>query len=67
MKRMLLGLAALAVLSAGDFNSCRGQGGGNLAADRDAIAQGWRFDYEEAVGLARRTNKPLMVVFRCVP
>ena len=51
-----------------------------LAADR-AFAQeerfrddraeagmyGWVFDYGEAKRQARKTNRPLMVVFRCVP
>jgi len=29
--------------------------------------QGWHNDYEVAKDLARKTGKPLMVVFRCEP
>lgn len=32
-----------------------------------ALANGWRFDYRQARRTAARDNKPLMVVFRCVP
>lgn len=32
-----------------------------------AIKHGWTFDYDEALATARKTNRPLMVVFRCVP
>jgi hypothetical protein len=39
----------------------------NLAQDRDAIANGWQFDYAAAKESARKSNKPLMIVFRCVP
>ena len=34
---------------------------------REAREQGWMFDYDEAKALARKTNRPMMVVFRCVP
>ena len=34
---------------------------------RAAHEHGWIFDYDEAKALARRTNRPMMVVFRCVP
>lgn len=43
------------------------QGRANPAQDRAAVDNGWQFDYQAAKSLARRTNKPLMVVFRCVP
>ena len=39
----------------------------NPAQDRAAIDNGWYFDYQAAQAVARRTNKPLMIVFRCVP
>lgn len=32
-----------------------------------AIKYGWRSDYEAARVDARRMNKPMMIVFRCVP
>ena len=43
------------------------QGPRNLARDREAVENGWRFDYEAAREEARTTDKPLMVVVRCVP
>ena len=33
----------------------------------EARKYGWVFDYDEAKRQARKTNCPLMVVFRCVP
>ena len=33
----------------------------------DALRYGWHLDYQAARELARRSQKPLMVVFRCVP
>jgi hypothetical protein len=32
-----------------------------------ALANGWELNYEAGLETARRTGKPLMVVFRCVP
>jgi hypothetical protein len=49
------------------LNTAAAQGRGNLAQDRDAVANGWQFDYDAAKAAALRANKPLMVVFRCVP
>lgn len=34
---------------------------------RQAVKYGWMFNYDEARALARKTNRPLMLVFRCVP
>lgn len=47
--------------------TAKAQGRANLAQDRAAVDNGWQFDYHAAKSLAGRTNKPLMVVFRCVP
>ena len=33
----------------------------------EALKHGWVFNYNEAQRQARKTNRPLMVVFRCVP
>ena len=33
----------------------------------EALKHGWVFNYDEAKRQARKTNRPLMVVFRCVP
>ena len=32
-----------------------------------AIKHGWRSDYDAARIDSRRMNKPMMIVFRCVP
>jgi hypothetical protein len=32
-----------------------------------ALKHGWGLNYDEARRQARKTNRPLMVVFRCVP
>ena len=46
----------------------RGRGRrGNEERNREAIANGWQLDYASARDAAQRTNRPLMVVFRCVP
>lgn len=34
---------------------------------REAREMGWMFDYDEAKALARKTNRPMLLVFRCVP
>lgn len=33
----------------------------------EARKHGWVFNYDEAKRQARKTNRPLMVVLRCVP
>ena len=64
MKEVCLGLVAgcliacSAVAHAQRFNSDE---------HREARELGWMFDYDEAKALARKTNRPMMVVFRCVP
>lgn len=35
--------------------------------EREASKFGWQFDYDKAKEVAGRTNRPLMVVLRCVP
>jgi len=37
------------------------------AQARKPAREGWHNDYEVARELARKTGKPLMVVFRCEP
>ena len=43
------------------------QGRNNPARSRDAVANNWRFDYEQARKEAAEAKKPMMVVLRCVP
>lgn len=33
----------------------------------DSAAFGWTSDYSSAKAMAKKTGKPLMVVFRCIP
>jgi hypothetical protein len=68
MKRMtkVLGLAAVAVLLSwawAEHADAQGDGGWQ----REATRYGWQLDYQAAKDVARRTGKPLMVVFRCIP
>jgi hypothetical protein len=44
-----------------------GQRQADLGQSRDAVANGWQFDYQAAREKARSANKPMMVVLRCVP
>lgn len=36
-------------------------------AHREAAKLGWVFHYEEGVDQAKKSGRPMMVVFRCVP
>ena len=55
---LLIGLAADRAFAQED------RVGGDRA---EARKHGWVFDYDEAKRQARKTGRPLMVVFRCVP
>jgi hypothetical protein len=68
--------AAVVLLAAGvagvavERAPAQGRGGrpGFVRPERETGAEhGWLNDYAEARDLARKTGKPLMVVFRCVP
>ena len=43
------------------------QSGLDRESRRAAAEHGWHLDYANALKTARDSNKPLMVVFRCVP
>lgn len=43
------------------------QGRNNPAQSREAVANEWRFDYQQARRDAAAARKPMMVVLRCVP
>ena len=65
MKKMLLGLTVLAVgLQAAVVFA---QSGRHDEDRQEAARHGWMFDYSKAKQRARATNRPLMIVFRCVP
>lgn len=60
-------LATIALLVLLAAPTAKAQVRANPAQDRAAVDNGWQFDYQAAKSLAQRTNKPMMVVFRCVP
>lgn len=64
MTRMILALLVfiLAGLNADQATAQRGRSSNLLAAQ-----QGWSSNYQEALATARRLDKPLMIVFRCIP
>jgi len=41
--------------------------GNSLAAKPDAKKFGWHTDYASAKAEARRTGKPILLIFRCEP
>ncbi|MFT5526009.1 MAG: hypothetical protein ACI9HK_003979 [Pirellulaceae bacterium] len=59
---VVLAFAALAPVSA-----VFGQRGEGPQWQREAAEFGWQFDYQKARKQAAELNKPLMVVFRCIP
>ncbi len=65
MNKMLLRITTLVVaLQAANVLAQDGRIGDDRA---EAAEHGWLFDYDAARQLARKTDRPLMVVFRCVP
>ena len=68
MKKPSLWLTALFIISffTGDVSAQR-FGRRRRGRFGDASRYGWRSSYRDAKAEARKTGKPLMVVFRCVP
>ena len=58
MRTWMIGLIGVGLLGLG---SASGQGG------KSAAKNGWHASLDTAKALARKTGKPLMVVFRCEP
>ena len=56
-----------AVLSRSFFVAVAVMLGNSPTPAQDAARYGWHTDYQAALKIARAENKPLMVVFRCVP
>ena len=66
MKHLILW--CMAALTAGMQASSAVAQNGRVDDDRAiAVRHGWMFDYAEARQKARETNRPLMLVLRCVP
>ena len=63
MQRVLLLLAvANVVLCAAPVAAQQGR-----RANQSAAQFGWKSNYQESLAIARRLDKPLMIVFRCIP
>lgn len=68
MNRILFALSvALTVIVAGLTADAFGQGDRISDDGAEALKHDWVLNYDEARRQARKTNRPLMVVFRCVP
>jgi hypothetical protein len=70
MKNMCRGLAAMLVLTllVDEGIAQPGRFGGRQGGRPGSSGQNsWIMDYEQGRELARKTGKPMMVVFRCVP
>ena len=63
--RIWIPLLLVAVLAGQAFAQRRGRG--RFEQDPVALNNGWQFDYQKAKEQAAKLNKPMMVVFRCVP
>ena len=64
MKRVLFSILvfALAGLHGTHATAQRSRG-----SNQPARQQGWSKNYQESLATARRLDKPLMIVFRCIP
>ena len=60
----LLTLISMVVSTNTSALAQKGKGRGSQV---DAVKNGWLFSLAEGKALAAKTNKPLMVVMRCVP
>jgi hypothetical protein len=65
MNRMAILAAALVLFSGAYADAQRGFKG--RGGEAEAVENGWLFSLAEGKALAVKTNKPLMVVVRCVP
>jgi hypothetical protein len=63
MNRMAILAAALVLFTGARANAQKGPKG----RGGEAVKNGWLFSLAEGKALAAKTNKPLMVVMRCVP
>lgn len=62
------GLACLVLLIASVVSGpLWAQSGGKRDGDHQADENGWLSSLEQGQALAKETNKPLMLVFRCLP
>jgi hypothetical protein len=68
MKSGIIPVAALVIVACGNASAPAQPGRpGNETFDPDARRNGWIFSLQDGQALARKTNKPLMVVLRCNP
>ena len=65
MNRILLAIVCLTV--AVHSRAALAQMSRNAEDRVEAAKFGWVFDYKKGREVARKTDRPMMVVFRCVP
>ena len=62
---MTRGIVTVAALMTASLTTATFADGPTLSLK--ATEYGWTSDYDQALVNAKKTNRPLMVVFRCVP
>jgi hypothetical protein len=67
MKRAVWLLAASVLLFTDTTTQAQKGPRGRGVSEAEAVKNGWLFSLAEGKAQAARTNKPLMVVVRCVP
>ena len=60
-------LLALSMVVSTSTSALAQKGRKGRGSQFDAVKNGWHFSLAEGKALAAKTNKPLMVVMRCVP
>ena len=65
MNRMAILAAALVLFTDARADAQKGPKG--RGGEAEAAKNGWHFSLAQGKALAAKTNKPLMVVVRCVP
>jgi len=64
MKRIILAVLAFALIG---LNISPATAQRNRRSKHSVGGQNWSSNYRESLAIARRLDKPLMVVFRCIP
>jgi hypothetical protein len=67
MRHRILILPAIMLLVALQATGTHAQGDRQNDDRRQAAKFGWGFDLDKAKKLARKNDRPLMIVLRCVP
>lgn len=67
MRQFAIAIATLGILASICSPTFAQRGGRFRNSEGIAFENGWIFDYAKARTLAKKTGKPMMLVFRCVP